>query len=302
MRMVQWLLPVLVLSLAACDDTAGQPSEPTTPPRLSRITIQDVRALLGNPSPVTGFVQRNSVVDLLDTAAPQACSDTQPCVGQYTIDYTAPDFSCSNDVCLDPLRVPSTGVPLSVPVVPTRGDAGSGMAIRIVFDKLLGSAIETVTADPSQPPGHTLTYTLADGIAELDDASGKEVETEKIWDNSGSPTFSSDIMIAPFGPAIVLKPTMPLAPATTYTIKLPSTSKLVDREGRAAVGADGNALPASYSISFTTEVLTANPGGSFPDFSTALTKIAPNQLLQFAFWAPIDETSAMVTLTGPSAR
>ena len=301
MRMVQWLLlPVFVLPLAACDDSAGQPAEPTTPPRLTRITIQDVRALLGNPSPVTGFVQRNSVVDLLDSGAPQACSDTQPCVGQYTIDYTSPDFSCVKNACSDPLRVPAAGVPLSVPVVPTRGDAGSGMAIRIVFDKLLDGSIETVTSDPTKPPGQTLSYALAGGIAELDDASGAEVPTQKLYDNSGSPTFSSDIMIAPFGPAIVLKPIMPLEPATTYTIKLPAPSRLVDRSGRAAVGPDGNAFGASYSISFTTEPLTANPAGSFPDFTTSPTKIAPNQIVQFAFWEPIDETTAQVTMTGPS--
>jgi hypothetical protein len=263
------------------------------------VTVQDARALLGNPSQSLGIVQRNSVIDLLDTGPGDKCSDINPCVGQFTIDYQTPTFSCVQNVCSDPLRVPATGVPLSVPLG-VGGDAGSGMQVRFVFTKLIDSSIETIgPADPSQPPGKTLTYALNDGIAEIDDASGVEVPSVKIYDNSGTSTFPSDVMIAPFGPAIVLKPKAPLLPSTKYTVKLTNPAKLVDRAGQAAVGPDGKPLGASYSISFTTEALTANPGASFPDFTLA-PMITPIQTLQLAFWEPIDEKSAQLTVTGPA--
>jgi hypothetical protein len=302
--MVQWALLVAAGLASACDDTtAGQPIDSTAPPRLVHLTVQDVRGLQGNASPAVGFVQRNSVIDLLDDAPAIACSDTNPCVGQFNIDYTVPDFGCSasgagqSGTCNDPLKVPASGVPLSVPLG-VNGDAGSGMQIRLVFDKLLDGKIVTVTVDPTKPPGKNFSYVLADGIVELDDATGAEVPSVKIYDNGGSSTFTSDLMLAPFGPAIVVKPKAPLAPATSYTIKLLDPSLLVDREGNAAVDANGNALPKPFVAKFTSEPLTANPAGSFPDFTMPVT-LKPNQIVQLAFWEPVDEATAQLVVTGP---
>ena len=263
MRMVQWLLPVLVLSLAACDDTAGQPSEPTTPPRLSRITIQDVRALLGNPSPVTGFVQRNSVVDLLDTAAPQACSDTQPCVGQLPDRLHRAGLLVQQRLCPDPLRVPSTGVPLSVPVVPTRGDAGSGMAIRIVFDKLLGSAIE-----PSPPIRHSRRATRSRTRSRTaSPSSTTRGQGDRDGEDLGQQRLAH-LQLRHQSRRSVPPSCSSRRCRSRRRRRTPSSCRACPArrcEGRARRSAPtATALPASYSISFTTEVLTANPAARSP--------------------------------------
>jgi hypothetical protein len=295
-RMLQWIF--LLAPLCGCDDVGvGQPSESTAPPQLLRVTVQDVRGLAGNASPAVGFVQRNSVVDLLDTGAGTSCSDINPCVGQYTIDYVTPSFACMNNTCTDPLRVPTTGVPLSIPLG-VGGDAGSGMQLRLVFSKVLDAGIESIAADPTKPPGKTLSYTLQSGIIELDDDTGMEVPCVKVDDNSGVSTFPSDVMIAPFGPALILKPKAPLSPSTKYTVKL-NPAKITDRAGRAAIGPDGKPFAGGFSVDFTTEPLTANPGGSFPNFSKAAT-ITPIQTLQLAYWEPIDETTAQLTVNGPA--
>jgi hypothetical protein len=294
--MLQWIF--LLAPFCGCDGVdAGQPPEPTAPPQLLRVTVQDVRGLAGSASLALGIVQRNSVVDLLDSGAGTSCSDINPCVGQYTIDYVTPSFACVNNTCTDPLRLQATGVPLSIPLG-VGGDAGSGMQVRLVFSKVLDAGIESIGTDPTKPPGKTLSYTLAGGIIELDDDTGTEVPCVKVDDNSGVSTFPSDVMIAPFGPALILKPKAPLSPATKYTVKL-NPAKVTDRAGRAAVGPDGKPLGASYSIDFTTEALTANPAASFPDLSMPAT-ITPIETLQFAFWEPIDETTAQLTVTGPA--
>jgi hypothetical protein len=306
--MLEWrtlgLIAGAVFGFAAtgCDDiTAGQPAVSKDPPRLVRVTVQDQRGLGGNPSPVTGFVQRDSVVDLLDDDPGKACSDINPCLGEFTIDFTAPDFSCSATepgevgTCNDPLKLPARGVPLSVPL--GGSDPGSGMQVRLVFDKILNNVIEDVTVDPSQAPGHTWTYALKPGIVELDDGAGMPVDSVLTYDGGGASTFTSDIVLVPFGPAVIIKPRAPLAPATTYTVKILNPAALVDRAGRAALGKDGGALPTS--ISFTTEPLTDNPAASYPDFSAKTVTIAPNDVLQFAFWSPLREASIMATVSGP---
>jgi len=301
-----WLF-ALATAVAGCDDlSAGQPSEPDGPPHLARITVQDARGLGSSASPAVGFPQRGSVIDLLDDAPPPACSDTEPCAGQFLINQTSPDVSCSVSApgavgsCHDPLHVPASGVPLSVPLG-VSGDAGSGMQLRVVFDKLLDDAIETVTVDPTQPPGRTNQYTLRDGLVALFDPGGAEVPSVKLYDNGGSPALSSDLLLSPFGPALVLKPKSPLAPATSYTLELASPSSLVDRRGQPAVDAAGAPLPTPYRVSFTTEPLTLDADASFPDFSQTPTRIQPSQIAQLVFWEPVDEATARVMLTGPGA-
>jgi hypothetical protein len=308
-RLLEWrtlgLIAGAVASFAAtgCDDiSAGQPAVSKDPPRLVRLTVQDQRGLGGAPSPAVGFAQRDSVVDLLDDDPPQACSYTQPCLSQYTIDFTFPKFACSVTepgevgVCGDPIKLPASGlIPLSVPLG-TAGDAGSGMQIRLVFDKILDNSIEEVTTDPSKGPGMTNTYKLRDGIVELD-AGGTKVDTVNDYDAGGSSTFTADIMLVPFGPAVIIKPKAPLAPDTTYTVKILDPGALKDKDGRPALGKHGDALATTFT--FKTEPLTGNAAASFPDFSADTVEIKPNDVLQFAFWSPLREATAMVTLTGP---
>ena len=305
---------------AGCSDiTAGQPTDPTTPPMLVHILIQDA-VFAGGTS-----AQRTSVTDLLDMNAPIACSDELPCLTQFLEAFHAPDFSCScadattgfcgegmMGTCNDPLKTPAGGVPIFSNTFPANGDpgdVGSGEQIRFVFSKVLNNSIEMIKMDPTQMPGATDTYTLAPGIIELDDAKGMAVPSYTLYDNGGTPGLQgntpSDLIQAPMGPAIVLKPLKQLDPKTTYTLKL-NTSMIKDRSGQSpvALGSDGispgPALPATYTISFTTEDITRRSRASYPrtfpvpDAMTTAAKIAPNEVLVFAFWSAVDPATAMI--------
>jgi hypothetical protein len=292
-----------LVGTAGCDNvTAGQSSDPKGPPMLAKILVQDAR-FLGE------FPNRLAVTDLIDNAMPQACSEVQPCVQQFTVGFTSPDVSCTNGFCNDPLKTPAAGVPLAIgaPLVfaaPDMRDAGSGMQIRIIFNKILDNSIEEVKMDPTQAPGKTNTYDLKAGIAELDDPTG-EVPSTKYYDNTGTPQFPADLEYEPMGPAIVLKPQVPLAPATKYTIKL-NTAMIKDRQGNAPADQNGSPLPATYTLDFTTEPLTpatevqgsGDFSPNFPDFSDPMMPptIAPNNVLQFGFWAPVNGDTATVTV------
>jgi hypothetical protein len=282
---------VLVAGTAAvatgCDDLSlGRQSDPAGGPKLVRLLIQDSSFVGGPPA------QRGAVVDLLDTGPPPSCSDINPCTTQYLIAQATPPLECSaptGGVCVDPLKVPAEGVPLN---------AGA-THIRLVFNKLLSADIETVMVDANGAPLPGMPYALKPGIVELLGPDGKPVMgTRAVWDNSGSPEFTSDLILLPFGPAILITPG-DLAPASSYTIRL-HPSLIKDRNGNAPADANGVALADPTDFKFTTEPLTANDLGSFPDFSTTPTTIAPNDILQFAFWAPVDETTAAVTITGPA--
>jgi hypothetical protein len=284
-----------LLAVTGCSDiTAGQPTDPTGPPLLVHVLIQDGVPAGGPPA------QRTSITDLLDTQDTNPdlkCSDIQPCLVQFVEAFTAPNFSCScatipttnrnlflcgkdasgnynTGTCNDPLKLPSGGIPLfgdpgATP--PPPGDAAAGMQIRIVFSKLLNNMIEAVTPNGSTTPGMTLTYTLAD-IIELDGPNGK-LDASALWDPTGTPALGkppvtpSDPEQLEIGPAIVLKPSGNLAPLTTYTVTL-HTAMLKDRTGNAAADANGHPLPDPYTIQFTTEDISyrsgvSNPAGSF---------------------------------------
>jgi hypothetical protein len=299
---------------AGCSDiTAGQPTDPTTPPMLVHITIQDA-VMAGGTS-----VQRTSVTDLLDKNPPIACSDELPCLTQFIEAFHAPDFSCScadpdtgfcgegmMGTCNDPLLPPASGIPIfasTLAVAGDPGDAGSGEQIRFVFSKVLSNSIETVMMDPKQAPGATDTYVLAPGIIELDDAKGMAVPSVTLYDNGGTPGLAgntpSDLIQAPLGPAIVLKPMAQLDPKTTYTLKL-NTAMIKDRAGQGPVDVAGNALPGTYTITFTTEDITRRSRTSYPrtfpvpDAMTTAAKIAPNEDITFAFWSAVDPATAMI--------
>jgi hypothetical protein len=270
-----------------CDDTSlGHLKDPAGPPRLIKALVQD-SAFVGGPP-----VERGAVADLLDTAPPPSCSDLNPCINQFLVAQNTPPLDCSDPsggVCIDPLAVPSAGVPLN---------AGAS-AIRLVFNKLLDASIESVTVDANGAPTGAKPYTLASGIVELLGPDGAPVAgTTAFWDNSGSPEFTSDVILIPFGPAIVILPGS-LDPSTAYTIRI-HPARLKDRDGHPAADAAGAVLTDPTDLRFTTEPITPNPDLSFPDFSTAPATLAPNEVLQLAFFATLDETTVALTATGPA--
>lgn len=296
----------VLVGVAGCDDvTTGQTPEKKGPPALIRVLVQDAWARARYPN-------RSSVVDLIDNAAPVACSPTNPCSTEFSINYGPPGVECSSStgdgVCSNPFQVPASGVPLALPWAgaPPMRDAGSGKQIRIVFDKKLDPApIEMVKIDPNGKPGSNATYTMTPGILELVDDKGMEVKSTTYYDIAGSPFYTSDLEIEPLGPALVIKPTV-LAPASTYTIKL-TTAKLKDSQGNSPVDKAGAALPAVYSVTFKTEGLTSSAaaGTDFPDFSDPAKPptILPNQVLQFGFWAPVKGDAVTdLKVTGPANK
>jgi hypothetical protein len=313
------------VGIAGCDDvTAGQASDSAAPPQLVHVMVQDARYLFAFPN-------RASAVDLLDNNpfgnrpctivckgnCPANPGDTPPaqldtCVTEWLVDQVAPDVACTAaGVCGDALKVPTTGIPVPLPMAligagTDMRDPGGGIQVRLVFDKVLDSSIETVVQDTTKAPGKTFTYTVAPGIVELDDEAGKPVPSGFYLDNGGSPEFSSDLELVPLGPALVIKPKVSLDAATTYTVKITNPGALKDRKGQAAVGLNGTAIPTS--IKFKTEDLTptsANvlgPSGlDFPDFSAPAT-ITPNEVVQISFFenaagdtATVDFTTAPAT-------
>jgi hypothetical protein len=305
---------------AGCDDlSAGQPTDPPGAPQLVHVLVQDARYLLSFPN-------RGSAVDLLDNDpfAGRACTieckgncpgdatgpgpaQLDTCVTEWLVDQIAPDVSCqASGVCADPLKVPSTGVPVPLPMgVIGLGadmrDPGGGIQIRLVFDKVIDSSIETVVQDTTQAPGKTITYQVAPGIVELDDEAGQAVPSGIYLDNGGSPEFSSDLELVPLGPAVVIKPKVILDAHTRYTIKIGNPGAIKDRKGQAAVGLNGAALPTS--LSFTTEDLTPAVAGAFgsgidfPDFSTAPTMVTPNEVIQIGFYENAAGDTATVDFT-----
>lgn len=300
-----------LVGTAGCDNvTAGQSTDPKGPPKLVRVLVQDAR-FLGE------FPNRLSVTDLIDSDPPIACSDVspvKPCIQQFTVGFVSPNVDCVNGFCNDPLKTPAAGVPLAmgIPYVfaaPDMRDAGSGLQIRLVFNKILDGSIEDIMMDNTKAPGKTNQYALKAGIVELDDPSGAEVPSIKYWDNTGAPSFPADLEYEPMGPAIVIKPGVPLMPATKYTIKLNSTM-IKDRQGNAPADQAGTPLPATYTLDFTTEPLTlvAEVQGqgdfspNYPDFTDPMMppEITPNQVLQFGFYGLVDGDAATVTVTGPA--
>jgi hypothetical protein len=308
-------LLTLVGSGGCSNVDAGHPNDPSGPPELVHVLIQD--AIFNAPNVYT------AVIDLFETTAiTPACSDANPCINNFSLAYSLP-VQCSaantmsgydptlKGVCNDPLVVPSTGIPifpvLSPPTPPFNADAGSGLQIRLVFNKLLNEKAEVITLVPGAP-GMTETYALKDGVIELVTADDMQewpgalpastAGNLKYYDNTGNPSLTSDLIVAPLGPAIVLKPNTPLAPNTNYAIVFNPTG-LEDRQGNAPADAKGVALKNPSVYPFHTEDLKTT--ATFPaDLTATDNKILPNDILQFTFQAPIDVTTKVISLTGPS--
>ena len=323
-----------LVGVAGCDNvTAGQSSDSKAPPQLVHVMVQDARYLLSWPN-------RGSALDVLDNAPSRACSisckgncpadpgKTAPaqldtCINEFLVDQVAPDVHClDTGVCTDPLKIPSTGVPVPLPdtflgIPLSNADPGGGVAIRLVFDKVLDNSIEMVTPSGSMTPGATNKYSLVPGIIELDDGAGMPVDSLMYYDNGGSFEFSADVELVPLGPAIVIKPKSSLLAATTYTVKFLKPEALKDREGTAAVALGGGALPAS--VKFTTESLTSCPAGTppaveatfgpggvgaclfdYPNFLDAdpamPPEITPNEVIQISYFEPFAGDSTTVTV------
>ena len=299
-----------------CDDvSAGQPKDSSAPPQLVHVLVQDARYFLAFPN-------RGSSLDILDNNATRSCTivnaatakDPQldTCINEFLVDQLAPDVHClSSGVCNDPLKIPSTGVPVPLSLTllgakPDNRDPGGGVQIRLVFDKVLDNSIETVMMDPSKAPGSTDTYAIVPGLVELDDGAGKPVASAMYYDNGGSHEFSADLELVPLGPAIVIKPKASLDAATTYTVKILNPGAIKDRTGNAAVGLGGGALPTT--LTFKTEDLTpANAGNfpsdaaggnglDFPDFTASDVSITPNEVIQISFFEAFAGDSATVTI------
>src|SRR5947208_3006217 len=101
------------VAVVGCDDySTGHPADPAGPVKLVRIMVQD------SPASVTeaqsaGNSTRGGAVDLLDNRAPDACDDTSPCKVLLAMQGGLADFTCRSNVCNDPLKLASTGVPLN---------------------------------------------------------------------------------------------------------------------------------------------------------------------------------------------
>ena len=313
----------LLVGTAGCDNvTAGQSSDSKAPPQLVHALVQDARYLLAYPN-------RGSSLDILDNNPTRTCTITckgncpadpgktpppqeDTCINEFLVDQLAPDVHClDTGVCADPLKIPSSGVPVPGSAVllglpPDTRDPGGGVAIRLVFDKVLDNSIEMITPSGSMTPGATNKYALVAGIVDLVDQSGMSVPSYMYYDNGGSSQFSADLTLVPLGPAIVIKPTTQLDAASTYTVKFLNPGAIKDREGNAAVALGGGALPAS--ISFKTEDLTPSNAGAFPsdaaggngydypDFTAATAEITPNEVVQISFFEAFAGDSTTVTI------
>jgi hypothetical protein len=247
---------------AGCDSNhTGQPSDPSGPVKLIRIMVQD------DDTSASGG--RSVAVDLLDGAGSPlstavACNDDlNPCIPEFNFNLggAVPDFSCVSGFCLDPLQPASPTGPVKIQVADGSPGSVGGTEIRLVFNKLLNAdKIETIMP-VAGPPGSDESYALNDGVADLKGPDGAIVPSVKIWDGGGSPVNTSDIILNPFGPAIVIKPMAPLLAASNYTIVIHS-GMIVDRKGNPMADQNGNVVTGDYTRPFTTEgltVLSANP-------------------------------------------
>jgi hypothetical protein len=261
---------VVVLAASGCGSES--PGEPTGPVELVRIMVQD-----SLPNGVRGVA-----MDLLDDASSPlttavSCDDSHPCISDYLLQRIEPDVSCSPaGKCTDPLAAGLA--PLTPPERHALGEAG-GTQIRLVFNKLL----------PASVP--------ANMVVEIDDPSGPVAGTT-VWDPSGSPVASSDLIITPYGPALVFKPNAPLLASTAYTIKV-NSALVTDRSGDPMADLHGTVVSGTYTKQFTTENLLLLPETTATNVagSTAVT-LTPDEIVQLGFNAPATAAAACTVTMG----
>ena len=269
------LIALFAVSVAVGGCGSDSPTDPAGPVKLTRIMVQDA---------VSQGV-RGVAMDLLDTPASPlttavACDANHPCVVLFTLQHVSPDVACSDaGVCTDPLAAGLA--PLTPPESHATGEAG-GTQIRVVFNKLLPANIPV-----SQ-------------ILEVDNAAGAPVDGAVSWDPGGSNTLSSDLILQPYGPALVFKPNAPLQASATYTIKV-NASLVTDRNGDPMADQNGNVVSGTYTKPFTTEGLLLLPKTTPKNIAgqTAVT-LTPDEIVQLSFNAPAAATTAC-TVTSAGA-
>jgi len=320
-----------LLITTGCDDVStGHLPDPAGPVRILRVLVQDAPA---NVVQVRGEGDetRGAAVDLLDHSAPVACDDANPCQVLMAFGGGLGDFTCRNGTCNDPLKVPATGVPLNpdieeeppmppmpatpqmdcTPAMPaTPATDGSpavpGVSIRIVVSKLLDAS--KITSDGTS---------ILPGVADLiDEGTGDAFPLDQlnaIWDPAGNPEFTSDPVLAPFGPAIQLSP-LGLQHSSKYTVVI-HPALIQDRDGNPVADAEGNLLIKDLRLTFTTEDVSPNVAvgsfksvsqyqlpGDFTPVNGVLPTIYSTDVLQLAFWSNLDIDSFHFLLTGPDGQ
>ncbi|MBI4820496.1 MAG: hypothetical protein HY791_29785 [Deltaproteobacteria bacterium] len=271
--MNRWVLlspRLLLIPLAfACDDLdLGRAEEEAGPPKLVRVLVQDEDRRGG----------RSQVTDLLNTAPDVACGPTSPCPSTLIDPETGGPVECAIEdgatagVCPDATKPSHTPPQVGTPV------AYGGVQIRLVFSKGLDPAMDAALADPA-----TRFVSL--------ERDGEPLDLVTYLDPAGSPSATSDAIREPYGPAIVLKPELPLAPATEYMVKL-DASKVRDRAGQAASQDARGPIQATYS--FTTEAFHAR--GLYPDFTSEL-EITSEEALQVELNADVSADTGTVSVS-----
>jgi hypothetical protein len=267
---------LLALSFAAvavvgCGDPSND--DPPGPVQLVRIMVQDSQP----------FGARGVAMDLLDVpgslfSTAVACDASHPCTVPYTMQHIEPTLTCGQGgLCNDPLAAGLA--PLTPPETHRQGEAG-GTQLRLVFSKLLDASIKTET------------------VLEVDDASGAAVTGIAEWDPSGAANISSDVILIPYGPALVFKPDAPFQAGAQYTIKLDG-SKVRDRAGNPLADQSGTIVTGTYTKAFTTEGIMLLPQTTLTNVATAAAvTITPDEILQLGFNAPAAATTACTATMG----
>ncbi len=263
----------VVVGVVGCG--SGAPSDPAGPVKLVRIMVQDAQP----------FGARGVAMDLLDTPGSPlttalSCDAGHPCVDPFLLQQVSPEVTCTPaGTCSDPIAAGLA--PLTPPETHRSGEAG-GTQLRLVFDKLLPASIM-----PTQ-------------VLEVDDATGAPVDGAVSWDPGGSPLYSSDPLLIPFGPALVFKPNAPFDASASYTIKV-NAALVTDRNGDPMADQNGTLVGATYAKTFATESLLLLPQTTATNITSAgAVTLTPDDVLQLSFNAPAARSTTCTASAGPT--
>src|SRR5439155_873154 len=172
------------------------------------------------------------------------------------------------------------------PLIPAETGApgeAAGIQIRLVFSKLLD-----------------MTDANAAAAFDILDAAGAKVAGTATWDPAGSPTNTSDPIRSPFGPALVFKPSAPLAPHASYSVRLDS-SKIADRAGNPLADLNGAVVSGFLAKTFMTEDVQILRATTLTDVTAPGVQLKPDQILQIGFNAGVAPASVTCTATSGGA-
>jgi hypothetical protein len=196
----------------------------------------------------------------------------------YTMQRIEPALTCTlSGTCTDPLAAGLA--PLTPPESHRVGEAG-GTQLRLVFSKLLSATIQ-----PTE-------------VLQVADSSFTPVPGLVEWDPSGAANISSDVILIPYGPALVFKPNAPFQAGMQYTIKL-DTTKIADRDGHPVADQSGTVVTSPYVKTFTTESLMLLPQTTLTNVTkAAAVTVTPDEILQLGFNAPAAASTACTATMG----